>query len=118
MPPILCLDFDGVMHSYTSGWQGVDVCDDPPVEGLLDFLLVAMENFDVQVYSSRSSEVSGRIAMEDWCVKWLPHQIAWKLKFPKDKPPAFITLDDRAITFEGVWPDISTLLNFKPWNKR
>jgi hypothetical protein len=23
--PILCLDFDGVLHSYSSGWKGADV---------------------------------------------------------------------------------------------
>ena len=28
--PILCLDFDGVVHSYTSGWKGADVIPDPP----------------------------------------------------------------------------------------
>jgi hypothetical protein len=31
--PILCLDFDGVLHSYTSGWKGAAVIPDPPVPG-------------------------------------------------------------------------------------
>ena len=27
-------DFDGVVHGYTSGWQGEDTIPDPPVPGI------------------------------------------------------------------------------------
>lgn len=35
--PILNFDFDGVCHSYTSGWQSADTIPDDPVPGLFDF---------------------------------------------------------------------------------
>jgi hypothetical protein len=34
------------------------------------------------------------------------------------KPPALMTIDDRAITFDGTFPPAETIKAFKPWNKR
>jgi hypothetical protein len=38
-----------------------------------------------------------------------------RVGFPECKPAAFVTLDDRAVTFTGQWPDIAELQAFKPW---
>ena len=127
--PILCLDFDGVIHSYTSGWQGAGNCPDAPVPGTLEFLIEATKHFTVMIYSSRSKSLRGRWAMikymrehfnypltfsPDHSADWLPELI----KYPWFKPPAMLTIDDRAITFDGEWPtDMTELLTFKPWNK-
>jgi hypothetical protein len=40
------------------------------------------------------------------------------IEWPLEKPPAFVTIDDRAMTFTGRWPSMMELKNFKPWNKR
>jgi hypothetical protein len=115
--PILCLDFDGVCSDYRSGWQGVDVCNDPPVRGLEDFLAQALEHFAVQVHSSRSGDTRGRMAMYRWFCEWFPEVLVHRLAFPVDKPPAMVTLDDRAVTFTGTWPDVQALLDFQPWTR-
>lgn len=126
--PILCVDFDGVVHSYSSGWQGAAVVSDPPVEGAIAFLLGALLHFDVCIYSSRSSQPGGVAAMKNY----LRHHAGqcWyespagpgleDIRFPEQKPAAFLTIDDRAICFEGDWSALQPveLLKFKPWNKR
>jgi hypothetical protein len=135
--PILCLDFDGVLYSYTSGWIEHDFIPDPPVPGAMQFLADAIKRFDVKIYSSRSAKKydGGKRAMITWIQYWATKQLpneepdftrnavinaicynadAW----PDEKPPAFLTIDDRALTFTGEWPTIEDLLAFKPWNKK
>lgn len=123
--PILCLHFDGVIHSYTSGWQGADLIPDPPVPGALEFIVRALDSFRVAVYSSRSNGAAGRMAMRVWLRAAFinagfdrVNSIMDQIEFPAERPPAFVTLDDRAITFTGEWPTFSELLDFKPWNKK
>ena len=119
--PILCLDFDGVCHSYTSGWKGADVIPDPPVDGLFDFLLEAEQYFEIYIFSTRSLQDGGVEAMAQWFDEWrqeLDKPPLRSLHFPLEKPPALVMLDDRAITFTGTFPAIETLRNFKPWNKK
>ena len=126
--PILCLDFDGVLHSYTSGWKGASIVPDPPVPGAIAFLREAVKHFDVQIFSSRSNQDGGGYAMRSWLgdniIKEEPGIIMqdppWfaEIKWPTEKPAAMVTLDDRAITFTGEWPSMDTLLTFRPWNKR
>lgn len=125
--PILCLDFDGVLHSYTSGWQGADMVTDPPTEGAIPFLYTSMLHFRVAVFSSRSNQPGGIEAMQKWVKRHakkhddahLMHNKWWEeIEWPMAKPAAMVTLDDRAITFTGVWPDLEKLREFKPWNKQ
>lgn len=66
MKPILSLDFDGVIHSYTSGWMGPRTIPDMPVPGALAFIVVALDHFEVAIFSSRSRYFGGRSAMKRW----------------------------------------------------
>ncbi|SRR6266852_3381247 len=138
--PILCVDFDGVVHSYTSPWAGEAVISDLPVPGALRWLWRATEWFDVRIYSSRSKSEEGRQAMREWMLKYSVAEFgedhpmsevradlvtsvedaSYPIKFAPEKPAAFLTIDDRAFCFEGDWNELdpAELLNFKPWNKR
>lgn len=123
--PILCLDFDGVIHSYTSGWKGIDVVADPPVPGVFEFLEEAVKVFHVCILSSRSHQEGGVKAMKDWFYRhaqeYLKYQEdnSWilEIEFVYEKPAAFLIIDDRAMTFTGKWPVVADLLKFKPWYK-
>ena len=121
---ILCLDFDGVLHSYESGWQGASVIADDPVVGAMEFLGRAVVDFDVRIFSSRSHQDDGIFAMQMWLKGNLLLDLGDaglavydQIKFDMVKPPAFVTIDDRAIQFTGEWPLNQELLEFKPWNK-
>lgn len=123
--PILCLDFDGVIHSYTSRWQGADVIPDGPVDGAIAFILGALHRFDVVIFSSRSNQPGGLKAMQRW-LKEHAGACWWEspagpgledVRFVTEKPPALVTIDDRAITFTGAWPSLESIAAFKPWNK-
>jgi hypothetical protein len=156
--PILTLDFDGVIHSYSSGWKGASVIADMPVPGAIEFILNALGHYTLAIHSSRSHQWGGTRAMKKWLKKhliiwmnretdnyhtltdWLnaskladfnpgmePWDIAldeWadsiikKIQWPWFKPASFMTIDDRAVTFTGVFPDLGEIAAFKPWNKK
>jgi hypothetical protein len=127
MKKILCLDFDGVVHSYTTPWVAPHIIPDEPVTGALAFIQEALKTFRVMIYSSRSADPEGIRAMQIWLreqayanAKHLDApDLGWLLdvEWPMQKPPAFLTIDDRAIMFTGTWPAIADLVAFKPWNR-
>lgn len=125
--PIICLDFDGVIHSYTSGWMGARNIPDPPVEGALEFMLEALNSgYDVVVHSSRARYFGGIRAMRRWLrahandaqwYEWAFGPGLEDVRFVRWKPPAVVTLDDRAVRFDGTFQPPQALVSLKPWNK-
>ena len=93
----ICLDFDGVLHRYESGW-GDGTIYDVPMDGAHDICwkLKGM-GYNLVVLTAREN-------LGDVC-KWL-----MKYKFPdmsvtNTKPPAIAYIDDRAIRFVS-WRDV------------
>jgi hypothetical protein len=117
--PAIAVDFDGVLHSYSSPWQGATVIPDPPVEGAIQWLERMVEHFTVFIFSTRCKEISGPPAMLNWFKEYgLPEGVRRQLYFEAEKPPALIYLDDRAMTFTGTFPTIDEINVFRPWNKK
>lgn len=109
----VCFDFDGVINSYVSGWKGIDVIPDPPVEGIgKEIEKLRSNNIKVVVYSTRCKESKGiaaiwaylkkhKIMVDDVCV---------------EKPIAYAYIDDRAICFNGNTEGLANrVLNFENW---
>jgi hypothetical protein len=124
--PKLSVDFDGVVSKYENGWQGAAVINDSPTPGMAQFMASAVRYFTVCIFSSRSNQPGGQSAMRQALLRWLTDALGEdsashvyaQLEWPSEKPSAFVSIDDRAIQFNGVWPDPRELLHFKPWNRR
>lgn len=129
--PTICIDFDGVIHSYEKGWQN-GVIYGTVVPGFFEWLERVRFDFELVIYSSRSKTDEGITAMGLW---FHEQRNAWikaggerhpteplEIKFAHEKPAAWLTIDDRAIRFEGDWnaPELTkeAMSAFKPWNTR
>jgi hypothetical protein len=129
--PTICIDFDGVIHSYERGWQDGTIYG-TIVDGFFEWAEVAKNHFRLVIYSSRSKSDDGILEMGHWLHEqrsiwrkksgFLNNLTATDFEFAHEKPAAFLTIDDRALTFNGDWYDDAywpeALLAFQPWNNR
>lgn len=108
-------DFDGVINSYTSRWQGADVIPDPPVAGIKEAIAEIRQHYRVVVVSSRCYQTGGIEAIKAWLKKY-DIQVD---DVTDEKPPAVVIIDDRAITFDGNSVGLlGKIKNFKPWYRK
>jgi hypothetical protein len=91
--PIVCVDFNGVLDTYT-GWRGADHFD-PPWPGAREFLdALCRRGYRIVIFTARHQD-------DVW---------AWMRRYRLDgfvdevtnrKPPAHVFVDDRAVCFRG-----------------
>lgn len=126
--PTLCIDFDGVIHSYERGWQDGAIYG-TPTPGFFAWAMRAKDQFRLVVYSSRSKDAEGIRQMQEWLgvalLEWQqdhPHGLGLSFSdfgFAHEKPAAWLTIDDRAVQFRGDWsaPELTpdAMRAFKPW---
>ncbi len=124
----VAVDFDGVIHSYTSAWVAEDVIPDPPVEGAIEWLNEIADSFDIAIFTTRGRSPEGRVAVRAWLVKHGVHAAAVEadpftvrpLRVTAEKPPALVYLDDRGLRFNGpgTFPTADAIHRLRPWNKQ
>ena len=124
----LALDFNGVIHDHvrSSGGKGPILPDAPEIPGAIDFLKRAVDHFNVQIMSARFNR-DGEAAFVEaraWLVAhdipdgWITDDpdMSGRIVLSGRKGKYLVSLDDRAINFDGSFPDLDELAAFKPWN--
>lgn len=111
--PTVVFDFDGVIHSYKSGWKGAGVIPDPVVPGIAEVICRLREDgYRVVVVSTRCSSIEGMEAVEVYLKE--NHIVVDDVL--AEKPPAVCYVDDRAVCFRGnAGKLVSQIKNFKSW---
>jgi hypothetical protein len=124
----IVIDFDGVIHAYTSPWEGADVVRDGLVPGAIDAIKEYQDaGFTVAIHSSRSGQFGGIAAMKSWLYAELLAHFAGApqtathvlnlIEWPTDLLPAILYINDRGYQFTGDFPPVDYLKEFTPWNK-
>jgi phosphoglycolate phosphatase-like HAD superfamily hydrolase len=112
MKKTVVFDFDGVIHSYTSGWKGIDVIPDAPNQDVIDAIKsLRADGYEVVVLSTRSADAAGKAAIAAYLDKY---GIAVD-GIAAEKPPALVYVDDRAVCYRPGLNLVEIIETFEPW---
>jgi len=125
MSKTIAIDFDGVIHKYSKGWND-GTCYDEPVEGVLDFIQDLIDKqISVFILSTRNPK-----DIKEWLSKYWIHYthiieedcMFWNGKavigITNRKLPAHVYIDDRGMKFDGSFDNtFNNILSFKTWQE-
>jgi hypothetical protein len=99
----IAVDFDGVIHRYSKGWQDGTIYD-PPLEGAREALARIHARYEVVIFTTRvNPAIRGAEIQLDRILAWLEeHAFRRGEHFDEIthvKPPALDYIDDRAVRF-------------------
>ena len=117
----ICIDFDGVVHDYSSGWQGEDVFGQMIPNADTGTSVLKQKGWTVIIFTTRKKT--------DELEKWLKeHNITYDYINENPGQPdgtsgkimADVYLDDRGICFRGRWDSwlVREILDFEPWQEQ
>jgi hypothetical protein len=126
--PTISVDFDGVVNPHSKGWQDGGLYEREVTPGFWTWLETVSQSFAVVIHSSRFAEDGAVELARGWLHAC--HETAGSpcraalaaVRFSATKPPAWLTIDDRCVRFDGDWSadDLQpeALRAFKPWTQR
>lgn len=113
----ICIDFDGVLHDYSKGYQGLDVFGEPVKEAPHAVQHLKKEGWKIIIFTARPVTQG----MRNWLrTNKIPFDFINENPDQMDKtspkPYADIYLDDRAVQFNGNWQQsLLDIANYKNW---
>ena len=115
----ICIDFDGVLHDYSKGYQGKDVFGTMIPNADNATQLLHKNGWTIIIYTTREKSEK----LENWLKD---HKIVYDYINENPKQPddakegkliADIYLDDRGVCFQGNWDEwlMNQIAGFQPW---
>ena len=120
MAKTICIDFDGVIHDYSTGWRGIDVFNEPVSGAKEGTASLKEQGWTIIIYTTRNDTPALREWLEENQITYdyineNPNQPE---ESDKGKLIASVYLDDRAVLFDGNWElAVEKTLGFTPWQE-
>ena len=119
-PKSICIDFDGVIHDYSYGWQGIDVFYKviPGASEATHRLHDAGYMIIIHTTRNDTPALRGFLNENDICFDYINHNPYQPKGAEFGKIKADIYLDDRGVCFTGNWDEaLQQIFNFKVWQQ-
>ena len=101
----IAIDFDGVVHKYSKGWQGMENAYDPPNTGaIMAIKELKKKGYRLVIFSSRNVST-----IEEWLLKY--DLSTYFDEITNTKIPAKVYIDDRAYHFTTWEKTLEDLFN-------
>ena len=106
-PPI-AIDFDGVIHGYSKGFDDGTIYDGP-TEDVAETITELKKKYYIYIHSQRTGTPEGIEAIRDYLLKYnIPFD-----EISATKPPAKFFIDDKAIRFKNWKQTVKDLADFE-----
>jgi len=103
----LAVDFDGVIHKYSKGFQGLENAYDPPMDGAMEVLQRLKDRgYVLKIMSSRPA-----LVIEEWLKKYEMDHLFDNVS--NSKVAATVYIDDRGFHFTD-WETVEEKLSKHP----